>query len=88
CLEAKEPKIQDAAKLQPHLAGRWPAAASAHRALTKKIFSKRNRYHLRKDEKRIHFGRTCHHLFCMFEEYLRLRQTLELIMRQPLRNIK
>jgi hypothetical protein len=30
CLEAKESKIQDAAKLQQHKAGRWPAAASAH----------------------------------------------------------
>jgi hypothetical protein len=40
-LDPKEPKGQAAATLQPHGAGRWPAAASAHRALPV-LFSARN----------------------------------------------
>jgi hypothetical protein len=36
-LDPKEPKSQDAAKLLPHKAGRWPAAASSHAPIIPKF---------------------------------------------------
>ncbi|MBB6326014.1 hypothetical protein FHS59_001642 [Algoriphagus iocasae] len=63
CLEAKEPKVQDAAKLQPHKAKRWPAAASAPRAHTYYVLFFRNGIRLRKSYGRIYFGFPSYCLF-------------------------
>ncbi len=69
---------------QAHEAGRWPAAASAHRALTIKFFLKGMVFCCKRIIDESFLDDPVISFFCLSEECLGLRLTLELLMRQPL----